>query len=75
MRHRQSIPAAADSLQRCADYYAAYYIPFDTTTGFDERQAYASNPDWAKLFRVQRQHLSRWTVNTLATIPRMPAIS
>ena len=37
----RNTPAAADSLQRCADYYAAYIIPFDPTTGFNERLAYA----------------------------------
>ncbi len=54
----RNTPDATASLQRCAAYYRAYEIPFDPRAGFDERLAYASNRDWAKQLRVQRQHLS-----------------
>ena len=48
-------PASTTNLQRCAEYYEAYGIPFGKQEGFDEYAAYKANPEWAEHFRVERR--------------------
>lgn len=50
-------PESAANLQRCAEYYEAYGMPFDMSKGFDEHAVFKANPEWAKDFRVERRHL------------------
>jgi hypothetical protein len=53
----RNTPRNATNLQRAAEYYARYGVPFSSETGFGERQAVEANKTWATDFRVERAHL------------------
>ena len=62
----RNAPRNAVNMQRSAEYYGRFGIPFSTESGFSERQAADANKTWAGDFRVERQHLRMRTANMLA---------
>jgi hypothetical protein len=62
----RNTPKNAVNLERAAEYYARFGVPFSTETGFSERAANEANKTWASDFRVERQHLRMRTANMVA---------
>jgi hypothetical protein len=58
-------PGAAfeENRRRVAAWYEARRIPFDSHTGFDEEQAAAADPRWAKRMHIRRVHVEAFGVD------------